>query len=97
MFSCPGFSKSHSPPGAYFAGFALHLTYRQAKIKRVENAKRPKPSQVSSPNVPAAAPAKQAERNLIVYTCEPLYWTFGGYRSWAASFGLEVDMVADEW
>lgn len=66
MFSCPGFNKSHSPPGAYLAGFALHFTYKQANVRSVENTKSPNPSHVSSPSVPAAAPAKQDDRNLMV-------------------------------
>lgn len=78
----------------YFAGLALHLTYKHADVNRVDRMKSPKPSHDSSPSVPATAPAKQAEMNLIVYIRDALNWTFGGYRSWAAVSGLVVDMVA---
>ena len=54
------------------AGFALHFTYKQPKVRSVENTKRPNPSHVSIPNVPAAAPAKQEDKNLIEYTFEAL-------------------------
>lgn len=66
MFSCPGLTSSQNPPAMYFAGFALHLTYKHADVKSVERTKSPKPSQDSSPRVPATAPAKHAEMNLMV-------------------------------
>ena len=93
MFSCPGLTSSQKPPAMYFAGLALHLTYKQADVKSVEIIKRPKPSHDSSPRVPATAPAKQDNMNLMVYMREALNWTFGGYRSCAAVSGLAVDMV----
>ena len=72
MFSWPGLASSQNPPAIYFAGLALHLTYKQADVKSVERMKRPKPSHDSSPSVPATAPAKQAEMNLMVYIREAL-------------------------
>lgn len=65
MLSCPGFANSLTPPGMNFDGRPLQLTtYRHAAVSNVEAAKNTKPCQFSRPRMPAAAPAKQEERNL---------------------------------
>jgi hypothetical protein len=67
ILSCPGFTKSLTPPGLYFDGLALQLmTYKQAAEKSVDAANSAKPAQFSRPRTPATAPAKHEERNLVV-------------------------------
>jgi len=53
-----------------------------------------KPAQFSRPSIPAAAPAKQAERNFVVLS-EELAITFGAYMSCAALFSDGVAIAGD--
>ena len=93
MFSCPGLTSSHHPPGTNLLGRPLHLRERHADVSSVERTNSAKPSVLVNPSTPATAPAKQEDRNLIVYSRELLYCTFGGKRSCAAASGVVA--VAD--
>jgi len=56
----------------------LQLTlYRTADVASVETRKKTKPVQFWRPNMPAAAPVKQAERNLA-FVMEEFAATLGG-------------------
>lgn len=78
ILSCPGFKISDHPPRTYLYGFSVQfIRLIEEAVKRIDSRKRPKPSQLVKPRMPAAAPAKHAEMNLTVmreeFTC-----TFGG-------------------
>jgi len=91
--SCPGFINSINPPWKYFPGLPLQLTpYINADVKSVETKKRTKPVQFSKPRMPAAAPAKQAEKNLV-FVIEEFSITLGIKMSCDALSSVGVAMI----
>jgi tRNA G37 N-methylase TrmD len=65
MLSCPEFTR---PPETYLVGLPLQLMkYKQTDIRTVEARKSAKRSQLVNPKMPAAAPAKRADRNLTEF------------------------------
>jgi len=74
----------------YFDGFPRQLIKKMlAEVRRVEKRNKAKPFQFARPRIPAAAPAKQAERNLMLVK-DPLASTFWGYMSWAACSDVDI-------
>ncbi|KAF8878585.1 hypothetical protein CPB84DRAFT_328434 [Gymnopilus junonius] len=63
-------------------------------VRSVEAMNKMNPVQFSSPRMPAAAPAKQAEMNLVV-CIEEFARTFGAYMRCAAVASGGVAMVED--
>ena len=58
---------STHPPGRYFLGFPpKFITNMQSEVNSVENMKRANPWAFSRPRMPATAPARLEEMNLIV-------------------------------
>jgi hypothetical protein len=65
--SWPGLTSSLRPPWRYLAGRPLQLiAYIHADVRSVDVKNSAKPSQFSSPSIPATAPEKHDDKNLTV-------------------------------
>lgn len=76
--SLPGFTTSFHPFTKYFFGLPfIFTTNTDSAVSTVLNTNTRKPQYVSSPSMPATAPANAEERNLMVDTKDALACTLG--------------------